>query len=134
MEADRVVSLSGKISIEADKAPVIIVDKMWEFTLDEDKPIETNNAAKLPVEPSAKPVEKPQEKVDVKKTLWLNVTTLDEEDVEELLETLTFYAGETEVYFVTGRTKSRCSQKVSPNKALMAELSSFLPSTCIKLV
>ena len=74
------------------------------------------------------------EKKDAEKRLWLNVTDLEEADVEELLETLTFYAGETEVYFVTGRTKSRCSQKVSPNKALMAELISFLPENCIKLL
>ena len=126
---DKVVQLSGKISIEDEKPPVIIVDKIFEFDVE----TKTNPAVQSEVTATraAQPV---AEKTDAEKRLWLNVTDLDAADVEELLETLTFYAGETEVYFVTGRTKSRCSQKVSPNKALMAELSSFLPSTCIKLV
>ena len=34
---DRVVSLSGKLSIEEEKLPVIIVDKMSEFSLEEKK-------------------------------------------------------------------------------------------------
>ena len=126
---DKVVQLSGKISIEDEKPPVIIVDKIFEFDVEEKtKPAVQNEVTATR---AAQPV---AEKTDAEKRLWLNVTDLEEADVEELLETLTFYAGETEVYFVTGRTKSRCSQKVSPNKALMAELSSFLPSTCIKLV
>ena len=137
LESDRVVSLSGKISIEDDKAPVIIVDKMWEFTLDEDKEPATENKVAAPMEsaqPVARPSEKPQTKEDAKKTLWLNVTGMEEEDVEELLETLSYYAGETEVYFVQNGKKMRCTQKVTPNKALMAELISFLPENCIKLL
>jgi hypothetical protein len=59
---------------------------------------------------------------------------MDEEDVEELLETLSFYVGETEVFFVQNGKKMRCTQKVSLNKALMAELVSFLPENCIKLL
>ena len=57
-----------------------------------------------------------------------------EEDIDELMETLTYYAGDTEVCFVQGKQKMLCSQKVKINKALMAELYSFLPETCIKLV
>ena len=137
LENDRVVSLSGKISIEQDKAPVIIVDKMWEFTLAEDNkaPIETNAAPLTQsMERPAKPSEKPQVKEDAKKTLWLNVTDLEDEDIDELLDTLSYYAGETEVFFVQNGKKMRCSQKVTPNKALMAELASFLPEKCIKLL
>ena len=59
---------------------------------------------------------------------------MEEADVEELLETLSFYAGETSVYFVKDGKKMLCSQKVTPNKALMAELASFLPGKSIKLV
>ncbi|MBQ8295728.1 MAG: DNA polymerase III subunit alpha [Clostridia bacterium] len=142
---DRVVSLSGKISIEEEKLPVIIVDRMSEFTLEEDRPqapqtaspetyaprsYETNAYAK-PVSPVAPP---PPQKTDAEKKLWLNVSALDEEDIEELLETLTFYSGETMVWFVKDGKKMLCSQKVTPNKGLMAELASFLPENAIKLV
>ena len=68
------------------------------------------------------------------KRLWLNITGMEEADIEELMETLTFYAGETEVIFVNGNQKMRCSQQVNPGRALMAELASFLPESCIKLV
>ncbi|MBO5411533.1 MAG: DNA polymerase III subunit alpha [Clostridia bacterium] len=123
---DKVVSLSGKISIEDEKPPVIIVDKMSEFTLDESNPVAKANAS------SERSV--PKAKTDAEKRLWLNVETLDDADVEELLETLSFYAGETQVYFVKHGKKMLCSQKVLPNKALMAELASFLPESCIKLL
>ncbi len=127
--ADKVVSLSGKISIEEEKLPVIIVDKMTEFNTDEDvvqTPVVKDDA------PMAMP--EPKAKSDAEKKLWLNVSDLEDEDVEELLETLTFYAGETPVYFVRGGKKMLCTQRVTPNKALMAELWSFLAEDCIKLV
>ncbi len=131
LETDKVVSLSGRISIEEEKAPVIIVDKMWEFTLDEQKATPPNGAEYPPTQ-----AEKPRavSKPDAPKKLWLNIGELADEDVEELLDTLSFYAGETEVYFVRGREKMRCTQKVTPNKALMAELSTFFSENCIKLL
>ena len=73
-------------------------------------------------------------KSEADKKLWLNVSDLEDEDVEELLEVLSFYAGETSVYFVKAGKKMMCSQKVSINKGLMAELSTFLPENCIKIV
>ena len=135
MVEDKVVSLSGKISIEQDKAPVIIVDKMSEFNLDEiegkagnaPSPNATKLNARSEVSATVKQIEKP-------KKLWLNVSALEDEDIEELLETLIFYVGETEVCFVKNGKKMLCSQKVNPNKALMAELASFLSEDCIKLV
>ena len=66
--------------------------------------------------------------------LWLNVMDLEEEDVEELMETLTYYEGETTVYFVKSGKKMLCSQKVTPGKGLFAELSGFLPDSAIKLI
>ena len=66
--------------------------------------------------------------------LILPEARLKDEDVEELLDTLSFYTGETTVWFVKDGKKMLCSQKVSPNRALMAELASFLPENCIKLV
>ena len=127
LESDKVVSVSGKMSIDAEKLPAIIVDKMTEFTLDEKTPV-------LAATQQAETRQEPREKPDSEKRLWLNVTGMDEADIEELMETLTFYAGETAVVFVNGGKKMLCSQKVSPNRALMAELSSFLDEKCIKIV
>ncbi len=137
LENDRVVALSGKISIEDDKAPAIIVDKMTEFTLEET--VEKRPAAPIVrgfayADEEAQPIRPKAEKPDSEKRLWLNVSDLEDEDIEELLETLTYYAGETSVCFVKNGKKMMCSQKVTPNKALMAELSSFLAESCIKLV
>ena len=128
LDADTVVSLSGKISIEDEKAPVIIVEKMTEFVLDEEKT--KTNAVKVeePIVGASSIV-----KNETPKHLWLNVTDLEDADIDELLETLAFYEGDTEVYFVKGRKKLLCTQKVSLNKAFFAELSSFLPENCIKL-
>ena len=76
----------------------------------------------------------PVQKTDEEKTLWLNVSGLEDADIEELLETLIFYSGETKVWFVKNGKKMLCSQRVTPNKALMAEISSFLSENCIKLL
>ena len=135
LEADRVVSLSGKISIDAEKAPVIIVDKITEFSLDTpettDKPAAmATNVGEMRQYAQPTKTEKP----DSEKNLWLNVTGMDEADIEELMETLTFYTGETTVFFVKDGKKMRCSQTVTPNKALMAELSGFFPASCVKLI
>ena len=134
LETDRVVSLSGKISIEEEKLPVIILDKMTEFTLEETAAThtETREVKAFAQERAAKP--QTAEKEDKDKVLWLNVSDMEDEDVEELLESLSFYAGETPVYFVKGKKKMLCSQKVNPNRALMAELASFMPENCIKLI
>jgi DNA polymerase-3 subunit alpha len=138
LETDKVVSLSGRISIEEETLPVIILDKMEEFVLGEDGKPATNQqdvTEDKPAEPNktvqAVPVE---QKADKDKTLWLNVTELDDEDVDELLDTLSYYAGTTLVYFVKNGKKMPCSQRVPPNKALMAELASFLPENCIKII
>ncbi len=128
LEADKVVTVTGKISIDEEKAPVIIVDSVKEFSLEnteEEKPSEQPASTARAVQ--AKP------KSDEPQRLWLNVTALEDEDVEELLETLTFYTGNTEVCFVKDGKKLLCSQRVTPNKALMSELASFLPQNCIKL-
>jgi DNA polymerase III alpha subunit len=126
MEADRVVSITGKISIDAEKAPVIIVERMDEYT--EDSP-----APSAPAAQPATPVVK-AERNEKPKTLWLNITGMDEADKEELLETLTFYEGDTPVIFVANGKKFGIEQRVEPNRALFAELAGFLPESCIKLL
>ena len=131
LEADKVVSVDGKMSIDAEKLPAIIVDRMTEFSLDE-KPTIAKAAAVNREGETARPTVK-AEKPDKDKKLWLNVSDLDEADIEELMETLTFYEGETPVVFVKNGKKMLCSQKVTAGKALMAELAGFLPEACVKL-
>ena len=132
---DVVVSVSGKISVTDDKAPSIIVDKMTEFTIEEPsvdtKPVQREGGSFTP-KTGVKPVV--QEKEDKDKTLWLNISALDDGDVDELMETLCFYAGETKVIFVRDGKKLLCSQKIAPSRALFAELSGFLNEKCIKLL
>ncbi len=135
LENDRVVSLSGRISIEEEKAPVIIVDKIAEFSLDTPQQVgQKSDGGHHLSTAEEKPISAKVEVQKTDKTLWLNVTDLAEEDLEELLDTLSFYVGETEVYFVKDGKKMRCSQKVTVNKGLQAELSSFLPDNCIKFI
>ena len=129
LQADKVVSLSGKLNIVEEKAPVIIVDKMTEFSLDEEQETQTRETRSnisssdyVPLKQNAEMLSEKQRgyaaenKSDADKKLWLNVSALQEEDIEELLETLTFYAGDTQVWFVRNGKKMLCSQKVTPNK------------------
>jgi len=144
MENDKVVSLSGKISINDDKAPSIIVDKMSEFTLENPivysterggyshpskaKPAYREEAPRAAAQPT-----EPAPKVEAPKRLWLNISGMAEADLDELMEMLSFYPGDIEVIFVKDRQKMRCTQTVNTNRALMAELATFLPENCIKL-
>ena len=130
LETDRVVSLSGKISIDEDKAPVIILDSMREFSIDEPQVAKrTEGSGNTETQPIAS-----REKSDAEKKLWLNITGLDDADVEELMETLTFYDGDTSVFFFKDGKKLVCSQKVTPSRGLFAELASFLSESAIKLL
>ena len=72
--------------------------------------------------------EKPQKPT----RLWLNISGLEDADVEELMDTFAYYPGDTEVVFVNNGQKMLCSERVNTGKALMAELASFLPANCIK--
>ena len=128
---DTVVSLSGKIDIDEEKAPTIIVDRMTEFLPEEGEEKPASSAGHpSPVRPSAPAGTAPGKE----RALWLKIGGMADEDVEELMETLCSYEGDTPVYFVRDRKKMLCSQRVTPGRALMAELSSFLSDDCIKLV
>ena len=146
---DRVVTLSGKIDISDEKPPVIIVDRMNEFTPPEEKSPSAansvsgnnggNNTAGGAGGGTGNAVQGgayAEEKDDSEKTLWLNITGLDERDLGELTDTLAFYQGNTSVIFVDKikRAKYMCSQKVSISRALYAELSTCLSEDKIKLL
>ena len=112
---DGVVRLSGKIDTPAEKQPCIILDSLAEFV-----PPETERGAE-----------------DVRETvreqvLWLDARALSEEDFSELLETISSYEGGVHTKILHGGKRYEFS--VSLSRALQAELRSFLPAACIKLV
>ena len=132
LAADAVVTLSGKIDIDEEKAPTIIVDKMSEFRPEEHAEQGTAPAGRAAESlPSASASAAAPAKG---KALWLKIGDMADEDVEELMDTLCYYEGDTPVYFVRGRQKMVCSQRVTPGRALMAELASFLSEENIKLL
>ncbi len=115
LRIDGVVSLSGKIDIEPEKLPVIVLDSLEGFESE-------------PESPQGPPAaEKPKEQV-----LWVDARGLGKEDAEELLEALSEYAGKTKAKILHGGKRYEFS--VNLNRALMAELRTFLPPECVKVV
>lgn len=112
---DKIVQISGKLDIDAEKGVSCIIDDLKEINLDEPKR-----------ERSAQP--------SLKKTaLWLNASSLDDDGFEELLSTLANYEGETVCKIVRG-AKRYIYGKVNYCRALTAELQSLLTPADIKYV
>ncbi len=119
LRIDAVVKLSGKIDIAPEKAPVIILDLIEEFTPNEPSAKQT--------EPDMQTTQAPQEQV-----LWLDARTLSDDDFEELIEAITEYPGKIKTKILHGG--KRFEYSVNLSRAFTAELRSFLPSQCIKLL
>lgn len=113
---DGVVRLSGKIDTPAEKLPCIILDTLTEFVPPE-KEESTETAQQQPVH---------------EQVLWLDARQLPEEDFSELLETIKAYEGDVRTKILHGGKRYEFSVHLS--RALEAELRSFLPSACVKLV
>ena len=112
---DGVVRLSGKIDTPAEKLPCIILDHLTEFVPpEEQQPAETH------------------EETVREQVLWLDARSLSEEDFSELLETIAAYEGEVKTKILHGGKRYEFSVHLS--RALTAELRSFLPANCVKLV
>ncbi len=114
LKHDAVVRISGKIDCPPDKLPVIVID-----TLDVLDPEEQTKKA----EPGARE----QEQV-----LWLDARLLAEEDFNELVDALEGYQGETKAKILYGGKRFEYGIRLS--RALAAELRTFLPESCIKIV
>ena len=113
---DGVVRLSGKIDTPAEKLPCIILDTLTEFVPPE-KEESTETAQQQPVH---------------EQVLWLDARQLPEEDFSELLETIKAYEGDVRTKILHGGKRYEFSVHLS--RALEAELRSFLPAACVKLV
>ena len=116
LRPDVVVSVSGKVDIDPEKAPVLILDSMENFT----PPAEKTQEESAPEQ---------EEKAQV---LWLDARALTEEDFSELIETVMGYAGTTVTKILHGG--KRYEYGVNLNRALASELRLYLPASCIKLV
>ncbi|MBQ9081459.1 MAG: hypothetical protein IJY26_02345, partial [Clostridia bacterium] len=137
---DAVVALSGKLDISEDKKPTVLLDGMQEFNADslkKEKTVDTppssfdaaSTSAAKASSSAASTVQKTEQGV-----LWLNATSLDEGEFEELQEMLSAYHGPIEVKILRGKQKFRYPQGITRSKAFEAELKTFLPADCIKYV
>ena len=113
LKHDGVVRLSGKIDIPSEKLPCIILDHLTEFV--------------PPEAPQQECVKETKERV-----LWLDARKLPEEDFSEMLETILSYEGDVRTKIL--HADKRFEYSVHISRALMAELRTFLPEQCIKLV
>ncbi len=115
LRSDVVVRLSGRIDIAPEKLPVIILDNIEEFRAEPVSPPQESEAPK------------PKEQV-----LWIDARSLSEEDFAELIETVTEYEGDMRTKILHGGKRYEFS--VNMTRGFAAELRSFLPAECIKLV
>lgn len=118
LKPDKVVRLSGKVDVDPEKLPVIILDSMEEFepeTKENVKPEETNTKLE-----------------GTEKVLWLDARAMSDEDFSEFLEMLAEYEGGTRAKILHGG--KRYEYAVRLNRALYAEIRTFLPESCVKLV
>lgn len=87
--SDKIVRLAGKLQLEEEKAPVIILDKMQEYVPGAEGVPESNSYA-------------PKEQVR-EHALWLNATSLTEEEFDEFTSLFAHYMnGETVVKIKRG--------------------------------
>ena len=108
--ADKVVRLSGKMQLDDEKAPVIILDRMEEFT----------GTQAAPAAQAAVPVKKKEH------ALWLNASDLTDDEFDELTELFSHYANGTAVIKIKrGAGRYRMSN-VNDCRGLREELRLFL--------
>ncbi len=120
LRRDAVVRVSGKLDIPSEKAPVIILDKLEEVA--KDIPQNTEQPARATEE----------KKENAEQTLWLDARSLSEDDFNEFLEMLTSYEGDVITKLLYGG--KRYEFHVRLNRAFMAEVMTFLPENCVKLI
>ena len=114
LRQDAVVRLSGKIDIPSEKLPSIILDNLEAFVPPEEAPA----AEEAPVV---------REQV-----LWLDARALSDEDFDELIDTISAYEGDVRTKILHGGKRYEYAVRLS--RALTAELRTFLPESCVKLV
>ncbi len=112
---DRIVKVRGKLDVDAEKGVSLIIDEII--------PLETQ--------------ERTDAVTDVrshKSVLWLNATSVADENFEEFINTLYNYEGESVCKIVRGKQKFLFPTGVNYCRGLLAELSVFINLEDIKFI
>lgn len=113
---DKIVKITGKLDVDAEKGMSCIVDELVELDLNDG---------------NSKPENAPARKREV---LWLKATALDDKTFDELLSTLSNYEGQTLCKIVRGDKKYTFPTGINYCRGLLAELYSILEQTDVKYV
>lgn len=113
---DKIVYLTGKMQLDSEKAPVIILDSMKEFSLSGETAAEA---------PPSKPVEH---------AVWLNATELSDEEFEDFTALFSLYAGGKEIIKIKRGPKCYKMSGINFCRGLKEELKLYLSNDDIKIV
>lgn len=120
--ADKIVYLTGKMQIDSEKAPVIILDTMKEY----------DGSAESSAPAAAAPAAKPARAAE--HALWLNATALSDEEFEDLIALFSHYAeGHTTVKIKRGAERYKMTG-VNDCRGLREELFLYLGEKDIVMV
>ena len=113
---DKIVKISGKLEIDAEKGFSCIIDNLTEIDL--------SNGRK-----TASPLPASRQEV-----LWIKASALDDASFDELLTTLSNYEGQTLCKIVRGDKKYTFPNGINYCRGLLAELYSLLEQSDVKYV
>ena len=120
--ADKIVYLTGKMQLDSEKAPVIILDTMKEY----------DGSAESSAPAAAAPAAKPARAAE--HALWLNATALSDEEFEDLIALFSHYAeGHTTVKIKRGAERYKMTG-VNDCRGLREELFLYLDEKDIVMV
>lgn len=112
---DRIVKVKGKLDVDAEKGVSLIIDEII--------PLETQEQTDSVTEVQSH-----------KSVLWLNATSVADENFEEFINTLYNYEGESVCKIVRGKQKFLFPTGVNYCRGLLAELSVFINLEDIKFI
>lgn len=112
---DRIVKVKGKLDVDAEKGVSLIIDEII--------PLETQEQTGAVAEVKSH-----------KSVLWLNATSVADENFEEFINTLYNYEGESVCKIVRGKQKFLFPTGINYCRGLLAELSVFINLEDIKFI
>ncbi len=111
---DKIVKITGKLDVDAEKGVSCIVDEVFEVDGEKD--------------------ETPREDRESRAVLWLNAGALTDENFDELLQVLGNYPGDIDCKIVRGEKRYKIGTGVTYCRALLAELYSLLEQADVKYI
>lgn len=116
---DKIVKISGKLELDGDNNLNCIVDGLTEVDLESGAVAMKTGAQNAPAK---------------EEVLWLNASSLSDEDFEELLNTLSNYEGQTTCKILRGSNRYKLPAGVNYCRGLLAELYALLTQADVKFV